>query len=85
MIGYLKAWDPIRGFGFIARRDDASDVFVHVSALLKSGIAEVRIGDELSFVTTAGREGKLAAADVSVIAQGSGSPLNIEPRRRWAA
>ena len=30
--GYVRFFDPARGYGFIQRDDDAPDVFIHVNA-----------------------------------------------------
>ncbi len=85
MIGFLKTWNHDRGFGFIARRDDGGDVFIHASELVRAGFSDVRIGDELRFEVGAGREGKSAALGVTLAGQGSGASYPIRGRGRWAA
>ncbi|MCC6919618.1 MAG: cold shock and DUF1294 domain-containing protein [Alphaproteobacteria bacterium] len=62
--GRLVTWDDARGFGFAAV-PGAEDVFVHVKAL-RTGYVRPSIGDELSFVVVAGRNGRPAARDVEI-------------------
>ena len=47
--GTVKFFNHSRGFGFIAPSDGGKDVFVHASALEKSGIASVDEGDVVNF------------------------------------
>jgi len=47
--GTVKFFNHSRGFGFIAPKDGGKDVFVHASALEKSGVPSVDEGDEVSF------------------------------------
>ena len=64
--GKLKAWRPDRGFGFI--QDDAGgpEIFVHITALLGSGIDpdDLRRGDLLAFDVGRGRDNRTAAENV---------------------
>ena len=48
--GKIARWQDDRGFGFIAPEGDGKDVFVHVSALERSGIASLSEGNKVSFV-----------------------------------
>ena len=45
--GTVKWFNPEKGFGFIARDSGAEDVFVHVSALERSGLTGVSQGDRV--------------------------------------
>jgi CspA family cold shock protein len=47
--GTIKFFNHSRGFGFISPEDGGKDVFVHVTALERSGIPSVAEGDKLSF------------------------------------
>jgi cold shock protein len=47
-LGTVKFFDPIRGFGFIAPDFGDRDVFLHASALKRSGIVSVEAGDRFS-------------------------------------
>lgn len=47
--GTIKFFNHSRGFGFIAPEDGSKDVFVHITALERSGIGQVNEGDTVSF------------------------------------
>ncbi len=47
--GTVKFFNHARGFGFIAPNDGGKDVFVHATALEKSGVASIDEGDTVSF------------------------------------
>jgi CspA family cold shock protein len=63
--GTVKFFNTTKGFGFIAPDDGAKDVFVHVSALERSGIASLNEGDKVSFEVVTDR-GKPAASDIKM-------------------
>ncbi len=56
--GTLKFYNASKGFGFIAPDDGSKDVFVHASALEKSGIDALNEGDKLTFVLEDDRKGR---------------------------
>ncbi len=47
--GTVKFYNSTRGFGFIAPEGGDKDVFVHASALEKSGMSSLQEGDKVSF------------------------------------
>ena len=47
--GTVKFFNHTKGFGFIAPEDGSKDVFVHISALERSGLAALNEGDQVSF------------------------------------
>lgn len=60
--GTVKWFDGTKGFGFIAPDDGATDVFVHVSALERSGMSSLIEGQKVTFdVVRDNRSGKNAA------------------------
>jgi cold shock protein len=63
--GTVKFFNATKGFGFIAPDDGAKDVFVHVSALERSGISTLREGDKVSFEVVTDR-GKPAASNIQM-------------------
>jgi CspA family cold shock protein len=63
--GTVKFFNATKGFGFIAPDDGAKDVFVHVSALERSGISSLNEGDKVSFEVVTDR-GKPAASDIKM-------------------
>ena len=55
--GKVKWFNATKGFGFIARDDKEKDVFVHVSALRKSGMNGLDEGQALTFEVEEGPKG----------------------------
>ena len=47
--GTVKFFNPAKGFGFISPHDGGADVFVHISAVERSGLAGLEDGDEVAF------------------------------------
>ncbi|MFD0986655.1 MAG: cold-shock protein [Methyloligella sp. ZOD6] len=56
--GTVKFFNHSRGFGFIAPEDGGKDVFVHASALERSGIPPLNEGDKVSFEIEDDRRGR---------------------------
>ena len=60
--GTVKFFNTAKGFGFIERGNGEPDVFVHVSAVERSGMTSLREGQKVTFdVVTDSRNGKTAA------------------------
>ncbi len=66
MIGTVKWFNPDKGFGFIAPDDGGKDVFVHISAVEKAGLRNLREGQKLSFEIFTER-GKQAAGELKAV------------------
>ena len=64
-IGTVKFFNITKGFGFIAPNDGSPDVFVHISALEKSGINQLNDGQKVSF-EVATSKGRTSAVDVQL-------------------
>jgi CspA family cold shock protein len=63
--GTVKFFNADRGFGFIAPSSGGPDIFVHISAVERSGMSTIREGQKLSYeVETDRRSGKAAAANL---------------------
>jgi cold shock protein len=65
--GTVKMFNTSRGFGFVQPDDGAKDVFVHVTAIERSGIDELRVGDRVSFESEAGRDGRMQAVNLKMV------------------
>jgi CspA family cold shock protein len=79
--GTVKFFNTSKGFGFIQPNDGGPDVFVHVSALERSGVQALNEGDEVSFqIEEDRRSGKLAAVDLQVTGTGSGGAARPDQR-----
>jgi CspA family cold shock protein len=81
-IGTVKFFNTSKGFGFIQPDDGTPDVFVHISALERSGVNDLQEGDRVSFeVEEDRRSGKLAAVDLRVTGSGGGSSASRPDQR----
>ncbi len=47
--GTVKFFNPEKGYGFITPDDGGKDVFVHITAVQRSGIPELEEGARLSY------------------------------------
>ena len=47
--GTVKFFNTTKGFGFIAPEDGSKDVFVHISAVERSGLGSLTDGQKVSF------------------------------------
>ena len=56
--GTVKFFNHSRGFGFITPEDGSKDVFVHVTAVERSGIPPLEEGQKISFETEEDRRGR---------------------------
>ena len=48
-VGTVKWFNATKGYGFIEAEDQSSDVFVHITAVLDSGLQELSEGQKVSF------------------------------------
>ncbi len=64
--GTVKWFNPTKGFGFIEPEDGSKDAFVHISAVERSGIASLTEGQRVTYELVAGRDGKMAAENLSI-------------------
>ena len=66
--GTVKWFNPTKGFGFIQNDDGGSDVFVHVSAVERSGLGSINEGQKLSFeLERDQRSGKMSAGQLKAV------------------
>ncbi len=59
--GTVKWFNESKGFGFIARDEGGSDVFVHFSAIQGSGFRTLEEGQKVTFDTQESPKGLQAA------------------------
>jgi CspA family cold shock protein len=59
--GTVKWFNAEKGFGFIARDDGGKDVFVHISALERSGLTSLGEGQHVVVDVVEGRKGPEAS------------------------
>lgn len=56
--GTVKFFNEAKGYGFIVPDGGGDDVFVHVSAIQRSGLAALDNGIRVSFATEPDKRGK---------------------------
>ena len=62
--GTVKWFNPTKGFGFITRSDGGKDVFVHITAVERAGMAPLVEGQKVSFEVISDTRG-LKAVDLA--------------------
>ena len=65
-IGTVKFFNMNKGFGFIEPEDGSKDAFVHISALERAGILELKEGQRVHYDLVPGRDGKNAADNIKL-------------------
>ncbi len=66
--GTVKWFNTTKGFGFIQPSDGSADVFVHISAVERSGLNSLNEGQKISYdVLQDRRSGKFAAGNLAAL------------------
>ena len=64
--GTVKWFNTTKGFGFIEPEGGKNDVFVHISAVERSGLTSLQDGAKVTFDIEASRDGRESAVNLSV-------------------
>ncbi len=65
-IGTVKWFNTTKGYGFIEPSDGGKDIFVHISAVQRSGMESLAEGQKINYeLLTDKRTGKQAAGNLS--------------------
>jgi len=64
--GTVKWFNATKGYGFIQPDAGGADVFVHISAVERAGLRDLREGQKLSY-ELATEKGKTSAANLKLI------------------
>lgn len=64
--GTVKWFNATKGYGFIAPEDGGKDVFVHISAVERAGLTNLREGQRVSY-ELATEKGKTSAANLKLL------------------
>jgi CspA family cold shock protein len=66
--GTVKWFNATKGYGFIQPDTGGADVFVHISAVERSGMSSLNEGQKISYeVLTDSRSGKASAGNLSAL------------------
>jgi CspA family cold shock protein len=66
-LGTVKFFNTAKGFGFIQPEDGGKDVFVHISALQRAGLATLADNQRVSYELDQGRDGRVSATDLKTL------------------
>jgi len=65
--GTVKWFNAKKGYGFIQPDDGSKDVFVHISAVERSGIGNLNEGQKISYEVQKGQQCKLSAENLQAV------------------
>lgn len=66
-VGTVKFFNTQKGFGFIAPEGGGKDVFVHISAVERSGLSGLADGQKVSFDLEKDRQGRDSAINLKTV------------------
>ncbi|MFY9240469.1 MAG: cold-shock protein [Roseovarius sp.] len=65
--GTVKWFNTTKGYGFIAPDQGGNDVFVHISAVERSGLTGLADNQKVSYELQEGRDGREMASDLTLL------------------
>ena len=65
--GTVKWFNSVKGYGFIQPSDGSKDAFVHISAVERAGLTNLREGQKVEYELTPGRDGRTSAENLVVL------------------
>jgi CspA family cold shock protein len=65
--GTVKWFNTTKGYGFIAPDDGGADVFVHISAIERSGLTGLSDNQKVSYDLSEGRDGREMAGSLQLL------------------
>lgn len=71
MSGIVKFFNGERGYGFIKPDDGGRDVFVHITAVERAGLSELKEGERITFEIEPDKKGKGPKAVNLVVGAGA--------------
>lgn len=64
--GTVKWFNTTKGYGFIAPESGGKDVFVHISAVERSGLTGLADNQKVTYDLEAGRDGRETAVNIAL-------------------
>ena len=64
--GTVKWFNAVKGYGFISPEDGSKDAFVHISAVERAGLSDLKEGQVVEFELQRGQNGKTSAENLTV-------------------
>ena len=65
--GTVKWFNTTKGFGFIAPETGGKDVFVHISAVERSGLTGLADDQKVTYDLESGRDGRESAVNLQLV------------------
>ena len=65
--GTVKWFNVVKGYGFISPDDGGKDAFVHISAVQRAGLAELKEGQKCEYELAEGRDGRASADNLVLL------------------
>ena len=65
--GTVKWFNSTKGFGFIQPDEGGKDVFVHISAVERSGLTGLNDNQKVSYELETGRDGRQSAGNLELL------------------
>ena len=65
--GTVKWFNTTKGYGFIAPDEGGKDVFVHISAVERSGLTGLADDQKISYDLSEGRDGRQNAENLTLL------------------
>jgi len=65
--GIVKFFNTTKGFGFIQPDDGGKDIFVHISAVQRTGLAGLAEQQRVEFEVERGRDGRVSATNLKAV------------------
>ncbi|WP_121630542.1 cold-shock protein [Tropicibacter alexandrii] len=65
--GTVKWFNTTKGYGFIQPDAGGKDVFVHISAVERSGLTGLADNQKIQYELREGRDGKVSASDLELL------------------
>ena len=64
--GSVKWFNATKGYGFIAPDGGKKDVYIHITALERAGLRELKDGQKVTFDIESGRDGRESATNLAL-------------------